>query len=766
MGVLDAVVHPVIRASVVNEPGWSEVLSPPGVTVTGTTGTSITGWGFPCGSPRNFKRVSFDLRNSVAGQSTTLVRVRIKEGSSTGALLADKTVSTSLTLNVTSTVTVTFDSEVANASGTALWCEIITNARIDEFKLLVDAYASPTAKYWTGGSVTSPSGSPATAVSQRNYPVTFWAEDSSVFEPALSSEMAALIERDTVLSRMVTPTYGLTPDLVLGATTTTAMATSSTFSAWGQYVGNISTPFNAVSFYLYAFNSAAIPTQCRVIARRMPADSGQWNTNPSTWQILADTTFNVTPAESTYTKVTARFDPSAQLTGHIWIEYLTNGREGGMTNGVTATGEPGRWYATNASISTFSWVKAVANLQWYIELGRQGDEVVSFAVTDEFKQQLGSVPTVAGVTIHLPATLYALEGREMNIYAKNVIRSGADIEGLDVNFGGTKGAQYGAFGGFWRYTPTAGDAGTSTLSITVTDTTSNTVLATASASLVTRALTHPTVAVSRRLLCIGDSTMGGGGAAVLAELVNLFNGDAQYALTLVGSNDGNYNDSGAVSRAVRCDAISGWTVAMFSTDAATAWTEIGGTARTGSPFVYSGAFNFTTYKSTHSVTLSSGDWVLINLGINDLFGYTDDVNVSAKMETMITQMEAMITSIQASTAGIRIVVCTMIPPPESQDAFVVYGVGQTVKRYKRNRDLWVERVLSQFGGRTASNIHVLSYGSSLDTVNNFGAASVAVNARNATTYSQPVTTTGVHPATSGYYQLADTIRSFLKAIES
>jgi len=140
--------------------------------------------------------------------------------------------------------------------------------------------------------------------------------------------------------------------------------------------------------------------------------------------------------------------------------------------------------------------------------------------------------------------------------------------------------------------------------------------------------------------------------------------------------------------------------------------------------------------------------------------------VSAKMETMITQMEAMITSIQASTAGIRIVVCTMIPPPESQDAFVVYGVGQTVKRYKRNRDLRVERVLSQFGGRTASNIHVLSYGSSLDTVNNFGAASVAVNARNATTYSQPVTTTGVHPATSGYYQLADTIRSFLKAIES
>jgi len=695
-----------------------------------------------------------------------LVRVRIKETNISGTLLADKTASVSMSLNTTSNVVVTFDSVVENASALALWCEILTDARIDEFRLSPDAYATPTAKYWTDGSVTSPSASPNTAVSQRNYPVTFWAEDSSVRSYQLSSTFATLVEGGTVLSRIVTPTYGITPGTVLGTATSTSMASSSTFSAWGQYVGNISVPFNSLSFYLYAFNASSVPTQCRVRVRRMPSDSANWADNPATWAILADTTFNVTPADSTFTKVTARFDSSASLSGHLWVEYMTNGKDGGRANGVTATGNPGRWYATSSSLSSVTWVKAVANLQWYIELGEQSSTISNFTVTDEFKAQLGSVPSAQGVTIHIPKTVWALEGREHNIYARNIIRSGADIEGLDVNFAGTKGSQYGAFGGFWRYTPTSGDAGTSTLSVSVTDTTSNTLLATASTSLVTVALSHPSAGVARKLLCISDSTMGGGGASVLAELVNLFSGDAKYTLTLVGSNDGNYNDSGAVSRAVKCEAISGWTVDKFYTDTATAWTEIGGTSRTGSPFVYSGAFNFGTYKSTHSVTLSSGDWVLLNLGINDLFGYTDDTNVSVKMDAMVTQLEAMVTSIQSSTSGVRIVVCTMIPPPDSQDAFAVYGVGQTVKRYKRNRDLWVERVLTQFGGRTSSLVYVLGYGAVLDTVNNFGNVSAAVNARNATTYSQPLTTTGVHPSTTGYYQLADCIRAFLKGVEA
>jgi lysophospholipase L1-like esterase len=770
--ILTPPVRPEVRQSISRRPTYREVSSPPGtVQLSGSIGGLITGWGTPVGVVQNFNRIEFPLTCSVSGFVATRVRARVREGAYNGTLLADETVNVSLDLGDTRRITVTFGESVANTSGTNLWVEIITDGRIDEWRISTTPYTTPTARFWTDANVTSPASVPTEASSLRNYPFTFFAEDSTTTESFLSATMTELVERDTIFNRIVVPTYAVNASTIVGTATATQLATSSTFSGWGMAMpATYSTnAFDAVAFYIYPFDSSAIPTQVRVRIKQLPASVSDWDENPSTFTILADTTVDVAPASGVFNKVSAKF--SAPIYGtNLWIEYVCDGRDGARAASATATNlvaaPPGRWYMTGSSLSSGTWVKASSDLAFYLEAGLHSSDVSSFTVTEEFKSKLGNVASTETVTIQLPATTWALEGRERNIYFDNIIRSTAPLDNLWIDVTATKGAQFGSFGGYWRYTPTSGDAGTSTLTIAVRDVDTGQTYATASSSLVTRALSYPASPVSRKLHCIGDSTLGSSGAAVLAELVRLFNGDTQYTLSLVGSNDGNFNDSTATSRAVRCDAISGWRVDMLHTNSATAWTEIGGTARTGSPFVWSGAFNYGAFLSSNSITMGSGDWVLFHLGINDVFSFTSDSNVSAQMDDMVTRLEAMITNIQAAASGVKIVVCTVIPPNASQDAFGVdYTINQTRKRYRRNRDLWAERILSQFGGRTASNVWVLGYGDALDTVNNFTKTSTAFNARNAGTYSGASSGSGVHPDPMGYYQLADTIRAFLKGVE-
>ena len=374
------------------------------------------------------------------------------------------------------------------------------------------------------------------------------------------------------------------------------------------------------------------------------------------------------------------------------------------------------------------------------------------------------VPANPSVYISLPTNpqniLPALEGRELNVYFDACIWASVPLSQLCIDVSCSKGAQ---FERWWRYTPTSGDSGSTTFTLAVYTKNRSTLLASAAATLKTVALTHPTSGVSRKLLMIGDSTWANG--KVAAELVNLFTGDSKYTLTLAGSNDGSVNDSSAVSRSVRVEAISGWSIEKFTTDASTAWTEIGGTARTGSPFSFSGEFNFASYLSAQSITMASGDWVLINLGINDVFPFTDSVTLQTTIATMASRLAAWITSIKSAVAGVRIGICITIPPASSQDAFGAnYGCGQTLLRYEQNLRLWRNAITANHDASVSANVFVIPYHVALDRVNNITTSTVALSARNAATYAQQ--NDGVHPGNAGYWQLADLLRAYLKAVES
>lgn len=383
------------------------------------------------------------------------------------------------------------------------------------------------------------------------------------------------------------------------------------------------------------------------------------------------------------------------------------------------------------------------------------------ALTSQAAQIAALTPVVV---IALPTNpqniLPALEGRELNVFFDSCIWSSVPLDQLCIDITCTKGAQYERG---WRYTPTSGDAGSTTFTLAVYTADRSTLLATATSTLKTVALDHPSAGVTRKVLMIGDSTWAYG--TVAAELVNLFSNDAKYTLTLVGSNNGSVNDSGAVSRSVSVESISGWSINLFTTDSSTGWTEMDGTARTGSPFSFSGAFNFASYLSAQSITMASGDWVLINLGINDIFNFTTDASMQSAMTTMVTRLTAWVASIKAAVPGIRIGICVTIPPCWSQDAFgVKYGSYQTLRRYEQNLRLWRASLIAAFDATVSSNVYLIPYHVGLDRVYNFPLATVAVNARNPRTYSRQKD--GVHPEAYGYWQLADLLRSFLKAIEA
>jgi hypothetical protein len=61
-------------------------------------------------------------------------------------------------------------------------------------------------------------------------------------------------------------------------------------------------------------------------------------------------------------------------------------------------------------------------------------------------------------------------------------------------------------------------------------------------------------------------------------------------------------------------------------------------------------------------------------------------------------------------------------------------------------------------------VTLLPYHAPVDTVNNFPLTSRVFNARNSGTYMRQ--TNAVHPINTGYWQLADFLRGYLKAIEA
>ena len=320
--------------------------------------------------------------------------------------------------------------------------------------------------------------------------------------------------------------------------------------------------------------------------------------------------------------------------------------------------------------------------------------------------------------IILPPKLYGVANKEINIYFENIVKN--NLKNYYVNVICTKGKQE---EGRWTYTSTSPETLTLTIELYDED-----------AYVVTRANTTIYIksdavgnGVTKSALVIGDSTINAG--KITQRMLDNFSTDVMN-LTLLGSR--------GVSPNLH-EGRGGWSIASYRTNA-----EYSGVVN---PFYNptSADFDFAYYMSQKGYI--SVDYVILNLGINDVFAYGTDKEVNTKIDQMLTDFDFLINNIKSYDTNIKIGLNITIPPNASQNAFgVAYGSGQTQWRYKRNNVIWIKRMIDYYRNKEAEKIYLVPINVNIDTVNNIN--------------------DGVHPKDEGYYQLGDVMYYFLKSFEA
>lgn len=281
----------------------------------------------------------------------------------------------------------------------------------------------------------------------------------------------------------------------------------------------------------------------------------------------------------------------------------------------------------------------------------------------------------------------------------------------------------------WRWTPASGTSGNFTLKIEIYDREytnldyATTVLAVASNNMT----------ASKDIIMIGNSLTAAG--TYPTEVNALADG----SLTLYGTQGTSPNNH---------EGHSGKTYSWFENDAT-------------SPLVDgSGNVDFTGYLSDNS--FPDPDFVTLFLGINDLFG-ANHTTIETSINNVISYADSIIANIKDATTDRAIIGLAMITPPAyNQDAFGTNYDNYQTWKVKRNYHRFNERLKAYYGtggSGEQGNVYLIPVYLGLDTEHNYPTTNAQYNARNSSTYIRQ--TNGVHPATSGYYQIADWFFGFI-----
>lgn len=347
-----------------------------------------------------------------------------------------------------------------------------------------------------------------------------------------------------------------------------------------------------------------------------------------------------------------------------------------------------------------------------------------------------TLSTTLKTELNLPGKLYALVGEELNVYFDDIIGEGryTDYEWnvtCDIGMQMERG---------FVLMPNEAGSYPITISIKKDDKEMS------ATSLIVVSGASQGNGVTRSVIILGDSTTAHG--TVVEKLNSNFESDVM-----------NISMLGTLGEAPnKHEGRSGWTLGLYHG---------AGTDDVANPFYNPGTAKFDASYYFTSTGVSIPDYFIINLGINDMFGATDDASAEAAITKCLTRMDDTIASIRSAAPNTKICVALTIPPNYSQDAFgKAYGCGQTRDRYKRNNALWVSALMKAYQGKESENVYVIPINTNLDTQYNMGTETAQRNKRNAETYAQPVAGGAVHPDTAGYWQIADVYWFFLKSFEN
>ena len=383
----------------------------------------------------------------------------------------------------------------------------------------------------------------------------------------------------------------------------------------------------------------------------------------------------------------------------------------------------------NCAFVRYSFTQNQLNLQQFEEGVEQTEYQQYGYIIDGGIYKETSLSEQFAVDVVVAPKIPAVVGKELNIYFENILNDKAND--YQIDFICSVGQQQNER---WTLVPTV--AGTYAMTIKIFK--KFVQVKQINTSVVIKAASVGN-GISKKLLIIGDSTTAN--SLMANELNNVFTSDVMN-LELIGTKG---------TAPVKHEGISGWTVNHFYTDAT-------------SPFVFSGVFDFAQYMSANG--FSNTDYVVVNLGINDVFSYSYDGALNTKIAEMLTQYQSIINGIKAFDTNIKIGLGITIPPNGNQDAFGKdYASSQTRFRYKRNNFLWAKALVNAFKDLESQGIYLIPFNSHIDTVNNFDRETVAVNSRNTLQVVRSARNGGVHPALSGYYQIADMYFYWLKSFE-
>lgn len=306
------------------------------------------------------------------------------------------------------------------------------------------------------------------------------------------------------------------------------------------------------------------------------------------------------------------------------------------------------------------------------------------------------------ITINLPDKLYATVGTEFNVFTKNVLKY--NDQEYNIKYSCTIGKQ---MQGKFTVTPTTSGKFPLTLEIYK----KSKVVANKTVSII---VSEPRTAPIK-VMVLGDSTVRAG--YMTQRLVDKM-GNNVHLVGVMGDSPNHFEGRG------------GWTAAYYRTDSK--YLDL------VNPFYNpeTNDFDFSYYMGEQGIT--GLQVVIINLGINDTFGFTTDPALSTGMTKIISDLDFISASIKAYDPNIKVSFNITIPPNDNQDIFgESYGTGQTQWRYKYNNHIWVAKMIEYYQGKNdLINIH-----SSVDVVNNIN--------------------DGVHPTVDGYNQIGDTVYSYL-----
>ncbi|MBU0607967.1 MAG: SGNH/GDSL hydrolase family protein [Armatimonadetes bacterium] len=354
-----------------------------------------------------------------------------------------------------------------------------------------------------------------------------------------------------------------------------------------------------------------------------------------------------------------------------------------------------------------------------------------------------------GVRLLLPPEIPAVPGREVNLYFDNVVlhpRSDMLLFDVDCPRGIQQQERF-------VWTPKPEDVGVFGLTLRVYD---------LDDKLVAEGKTKihvyaPDAGAGKPVtaLIVGDSLTAA--MVYTDELAKLMAAPGNPQLTLIGTNG---------TGALRSEGYGGWTAQRF----VTLWgpDAITPEGRRGrSPFLFEEngkpVLDFQKYCDAQNAG-KGPDLITILLGCNDTFNARESA-LEAAVDDFLKHLDTLIAEFHRVRPDTKIGVITLLPPASSQDSSgAVVGCAQTRWQYRRNVHRVIEKTYERYGAREAENLFVVPAYVNFDAVHNVPTVEVTANARNDVKIVRQ--NNDVHPAASGYRQLADSLYCWMKGTVS